>query len=764
LGYQILTVNGESGAINLKYRQKSDKHKFVTGSLLANNDSGAISFPADTSASDILPLTVMPSTGRRETRSILELEFDEQCTSYSSKRRIWVDRDLAAIPETAPNRDKSSIVDPISLSRNPHNAIIRAPREFGLSCLGRFLALDHHCFSTNGTILIFCDITDIPAHRQGVIKYVSDRCQSLNTTVAAVSGIILDNWGNEQNCSKILRVLKTDFAAIPVIILQGFDDFNVINSAVSISNTDGFETLYLWALKRTRVRSLAVSYLEQLDSALDEDAVTNKTIADLTALNIHRTPLNCLLILKLIEQSFDESPVNRTEVIGKVLWALFYGFNQIPRYATKPDLKDCEFALGYLCEWMIRGNKTSFTQAEFFQKIDEYCSSQMISLDVAVLFSFLATENILVRRGLHYAFRLSYWLYYFAAHRMHHSEEFAKFILSDSRYAAFPEMIEFYTGIDRRRTDAVVQITSDLKRMDSEFLNRTKIADTFNPLADFQWTPDTELVTRLQEDVDNSIQESALPSAVKDSIADKGYDIAQPYRQEVQQFLNQSTLRQMISAMRGAARALRNSDHVEPGAKRELLEAVIQCWFRVAQTLMFLSRILAANRKASFEEMNFFLDDTWDERDWTGDDLWKMIMVVIPDNIVSWHQADIFSKRLGQLFYDYIKNNPDSFGELMLNLVIIRQRPPGWEEVIKRFISRSHRNSFFLERVFSNCLTEFRIGFASEGARQELRTIAAIAVAKHHTGVKKPNQKLIEETAEKVIDKAASKDRTKDRE
>lgn len=67
------------------------------------------------------------------------------------------------------------------------------------------------------------------------------------------------------------------------------------------------------------------------------------------------------------------------------------------------------------------------------------------------------------------------WLYYFAAHRMHHDPTFAAFILSDRRYAAYPELIEFYAGIDRRRSDAVACMTTDLARMNSDFLTRTQI-------------------------------------------------------------------------------------------------------------------------------------------------------------------------------------------------------------------------------------------------------------------------------------------------
>ena len=138
-----------------------------------------------------------------------------------------------------------------------------------------------------------------------------------------------------------------------------------------------------------------------------------------------------------------------------------------------------------------------------------------------VLFAFLVIKNVLVRKGADFGFRFSYWLYYFAAHRMHHDQVFSAFILSDGRYAAYPELIEFYAGIDRRRSDAVACLITDLARMNSDFLTRTRIASNLNPFGHATWSPDQAALKQLQDEVTNSMTQSALPAAVKDAVADK---------------------------------------------------------------------------------------------------------------------------------------------------------------------------------------------------------------------------------------------------
>ena len=61
---------------------------------------------------------------------------------------------------------------------------------------------------------------------------------------------------------------------------------------------------------------------------------------------------------------------------------------------------------------------------------------------------------------------------------------------------------------------------------------------------------------KLKEEVDCSITKSALPAVIKDAIADQSYDQAKPYNQAIATFINESSLVQMVQAMKGAAQSL----------------------------------------------------------------------------------------------------------------------------------------------------------------------------------------------------------------
>jgi hypothetical protein len=288
--------------------------------------------------------------------------------------------------------------------------------------------------------------------------------------------------------------------------------------------------------------------------------------------------------------------------------------------------------------------------------------------------------------------------------------------------------------------------------MNADFSKRTGIPAEFNPFRNAQWSPTTDAIAQLKQEVENSMAESTLPAVVKDRIADQNYNRARPYNQELAKFINESSLKQLVQAMKGAARALRNSDHVLPDEKTKLLEEVMNCWVRVCQILTLISPVLANQKRAGFEGMGFYLDKTFDGID-TVEKRWKTILSVITGNIVTWYQEDIFSKKMGALLIKYVRDHEDKLGELLVLLMMVMQKPLGWEKEVERFIVRENKNSFYLNQIYFATRHEFKTSFSTERTRQDLRRLAAMAVAKHETGAKHPNLQLIEKAAKAVLDK-----------
>lgn len=742
LGYTFITIDLNDYSTEVSYRQWSNHaRRFVSGTAIAGNDEGKLNFDkAGTSVLSQQP--VGRHIGKESnTETLLQNDLDDALQCHASQKRIWVDRELSTKSDIHKDKVGEEVVSLSSFSKNIETCVIKSPKEFGLTCLCKYLALRHYLNSGKSSLAITIDATDVATHRQGVLKDIADRCAYFGYTEDSLGAIIIDNWVTDSRRQKLLRILLESYPGKKFIIAEGFDESASILDSLYFEEKEQFTCYYLKPLSRANIREITTQYAEDLLD-LDDEVLTNKIVSDIDALNMHRTPLNCLLLLKLAEQSFDESPVNRTEIISRVMWLLFTQFDSIPTYANRPDRTDCEYALGYFSEWMIKNTVHKFLRDDFSRKISEYSRKQKIAIDSQILFAILVGAGIFLRRGQHYEFRFNYWLYYFAAHRMHHNPEFAEYILSDARYASMPEIVEFYTGLDRRRSDAVIALTADLKEMDRLFQDRTRIPIEFDPYRHAEWIPNPESIEAMKRDVGEGAAESQLPSTVKDAIADGYYDPSKPYRQEIAQFMTESTLIQMVQAMRGAARALRNCDHVDPDIKSELLESVMLCWVRVCQTIAILSPVLAAHGKAGYEGMNFILAGGLDSID--EDKRWEELMKVITDNVLRWFHEDLFSKKLGLLMSSFLEEDNLQLSKFLLLCVMVKQRPPGWKEEVEKFVISEHKNSFYLARMLEALSHEYKLGFVTEHDRPHLRRLASIALARHSTGVKKPNKKLME--------------------
>ena len=350
------------------------------------------------------------------------------------------------------------------------------------------------------------------------------------------------------------------------------DDNSLVKGKIELPRK--FTPLFLWSLDRNGVRTLVSNY--NSEGAIEEDSkVLNKVVNDLEALNIPRTPQNCLTILKISEHNFDDSPVNRAEMIGRVLHLLF-NIDDIPKYKTRPDLKDTEFTLGFFCENIIRNKKAYFTRKEFIDELTLFCCDNEIDLEVSIIFDILFSNNIIILRSEGFCFKFVYWLHYFSAHRMLHDKRFANYILNDFNYSSYPEIIEFYTGIDRRRNDALKIIIKDLNSIESTVNNKCNLPDGFDIYKFAKWLPNKSHLEKLGNEISEGVAVSSLPSEIKDEYADRAYNRVRPLTQNINYILKEYSLLRLMQCIKAASLALRNSDFADKELKHELLDSILK--------------------------------------------------------------------------------------------------------------------------------------------------------------------------------------------
>ena len=454
-----------------------------------------------------------------------------------------------------------------------------------------------------------------------------------------------------------------------------------------------------------------------------------------------------MTLLKVSENDFQESPVNRAEMIHGVLYLLF-NIDDIPAYKIRPDVKDCEFVLGYFCEMMLKEKKLTFTREYFLDELNNCCRGRFIDLEVHIVFDVLFANNILVKSQELFRFKFAYWVYYFLAQRMCHSKEFAEFILKDMYYTRFPEVIEFYTGIDRQREDALRILIQDIRASSDKVLERCGIPDGFNPYRLCKWQASAQMLEQMQDELSNGIQDSNFPESIKDSYADRQYDRTRPYNQEIRNFLSEYSFVVMNQAMKAGSRALRNSDYVDPEIKSLLLQEIMRCWEQVSKVLLILVPILAEEGQASFDGYNYKLRGNFGD---TLAEKVKNILSAIPTNIVFFSQDDLFSQKMGPLLIGQLTNENNDLKKHILSLLLIHQRPRNWKKQLEIYIESIEADSFYLFDVSNNLRAQYQYSYASLQTLRELEYLIKLSFAKHKSGRKLPGLKQLKKVPQRQI-------------
>lgn len=670
------------------------------------------------------------------TSFILEERLNSALQLFSGRPRIWIDPIISARQEISihPDENFNDKVDVDTIINNPSSTIISAPPQFGLTCLSHYMVFEAW---KRHKVWIYIDAKKIKVHN--ISAYINNEFAQLGIDIQTdIECIILDEWSSSENGAlKKLKALCDAYPETPIILMRTLEDSKFLRERQEeIRINREFTPLYLLPMTRNQVRTIVKEYNQKLQIA-DDEILLDKIVNDLTTLNIHRTPHNCLTLLKVDEKKFDNNPVNRSQMLEDVLYVLFE-FTDLPRYDSKPDVKDCQFVLGCFCEILIKENRFYFTKDDFLKRTRECSASNMIDIDVKVVFDILFQNNIISDADNQLTFKSAFWLLYFAARRMHVSPDFAEYIFKSKKYLDYPEIIEFYTGIDRNRNDALNILLKDIHETCDVVFTRISIPDTINPYRLARWHPDIEHIEKMQQELSDTVMNSGLPEAIKDKYQDLGYNQLNPYNQNVviHDFFEEYYVYNLMQEIKSSSRALRNSDYANVEIKKQLLDEILRGWLQISKVLFALIPILATKGRAEYGGAGFLLSDNFGT---TEEERARNILFVILTNVVGFFKKDIYSSKISPLLYDAFEHPTSPLIKQQLALLFIICRPKNWYNYIEKYIVSLPKDSFFLFEVLNEMRAQYKFGFIEENDSQILSTLIRKSLAKHMLGVNNPS-------------------------
>ncbi len=675
-----------------------------------------------------------------------EEDLKNALRTYNEDSPLWIDPIIStkrSIPIN-PTKNDENRIDVKLLIDNPTDLIISAPSEFGLTSLGHFLKLEAW---KHGKTFVFLDSKTTKKHK--VLKEINNITQNVfHRELKNIDCILLDSVCFEENgMMQIIKTICDEFKAIPLIILNTIDNNFFLKSdeddKIEIRRT--FTNYFLLPLPQAELRKIVSSYSNIKEIDEDNDKILSKVTKDLETLNMHRTVKNCISILRAGAKIGNEyNVVNRTKLLETILSSIFQNYELPTYHDKKPDVKDCSFVLGYFSELLVLRDDFEFSNEYFNSSLTEFCKINHIDLDLKYLITVLRDNSIIgVKNSSNNYFKNSYWVFYFIAQRMNMNENFREAIYKGKKYVDYPEIIEFYTGIDRNKSDALKVLNYDLHETIQIVSAKVNIPDTLNPFKSITWNPNVNELMKEEAKISENVITSGLPDEIKDKYDDKQYNQKRPYNQVINTVMRDYSFLILMRQVAAASRALRNSDFVnDPELKEELLKNITNGWNELNKLLIVLSPLLADKGKIGFEGANFRLDEEYLE---IQDPIEKRFAVLqaLPTNVVRIFKDDLFSTKMGPLLIHAAQSESNSLLKHELMLLLIAERPKKWRETIDNYIVSLDKNSFYLADVLQTI--DFNIDFKATEVQDVLilKQLSKKCRAKHYLNDNNPSLALI---------------------
>ncbi|KAB7729938.1 DUF4062 domain-containing protein [Rudanella paleaurantiibacter] len=676
----------------------------------------------------------------------LEEDLSESLKTYNEKSPVWIEPIVSTkrhIP-TNPNKNGDNRIDLKSFIEHPANVIIKAPSEFGLTSLAHYLKLNAW---KAGKTFVYIDSKKTKKHK--VVKDISNEVKNYYLgSVADIECIILDSVCFEENgIMQMIRNICDEFKNIPLMLLNTLDNGFFLKSdeddKVEIKRE--FYSYYLLPLPQSDVRKVVTTYSKAKSFHEDFEITLQKVTKDLETLNLHRTVKNCISILKAsIKMGAEYSPINRTKLLETILFGIFQDYDLPTYHDKKPDVKDCSFVLGYLCELLVLRDDFEFTDEYFREMLTKFCADNFIDLDLHYLLNALKDNSIIVKNGmgLNY-FKNSYWVFYFIAHRMDMNKDFRECVYQNKKYIDFPDIMEFYTGINRNKEDALLTLNADLEETLKVVRQKVNIPNDLNPYKAIKWIPDISTLEKEEAKIGENVISSGLPEEVKDKYEDKYYNQIKPYHQVINSVMRDYSILVLIQHISAASRALRNSDFVNNvELKQDLLNKITQGWNEISKLLIVLSPLLAEKGNVAFEGASFYLAE--DDFNITDPIMKRMaVLLSLPSNVVKFFKDDIYSAKIAPLIIDKALRETNSLMKHKLMLLIITERPKRWREIVDNYIVSLDKNSFFLSDTLSEIDYNINYRMTDIEDTKLLKMLAKKCRAKHILKNNNPDVGLI---------------------
>ena len=353
-------------------------------------------------------------------------------------------------------------------------------------------------------------------------------------------------------------------------------------------------------------------------------------------------------------------------------------------------------------------------------------------IDVDQLFDILCYNKIIVEDFGSYKFHFTFWVYYFVASWMIVDEDYATEMLKNQKYIHYPEVLEFYTGKDRRRKNAVETLIQDLSLTSESVQAKSGIRLKDDPFAFLRFNQNKEQQDAIIERVEADVQQSNLPQTVKDRTSDLNYNPSAAFHQEIFKVYSDFSVGYLVNIIRIGSKVLRNSDQVDAESKQKLLLELASAMKVLSNIIYLVSPLFAKQGYIQLSDFGFKLSKEFFNV--ADKERTIMILVTIPYNLTMMFKEDIFSSKLSPVFISSLGLEKDKVKRHLLASLLVYKQPEGWARALMEYMDTVGENSYYLGTLLELMMAVLQVGDLEEREQMRMKSLIKAAIYKNNNG------------------------------
>jgi hypothetical protein len=537
---------------------------------------------------------------------------------------------------------------------------------------------------------------------------------------------------------------------------------------VKTGTAQHFEHIFLQQFNRSSFRNLVAKW--DKTGSLDQEAVVNRLVNEMTSMSIPMTAVNGTILLVIYEEKTGFRPINRAALIEQFVEYALEKLAPEAIFRGSLDYKTKEYLLSDLAAYMAKADEYILSWNKIVEVLQASLNQTGLNFDVqAIVRNFISVGILRKRNDECLSFRYRAFLEYFVACKMRDNTDFRGWVLAEDRYLKYSNEILYYAGLVRN-DGALLDLVSER----FEALN-TKASSTEGWISDLSqldsFVPPVENEEDIFDDFAKQMDIPALNQDERDQILDTDLlrdveDRQEVYRPKLGDLGQDWTLGLLLYAG-----LLKNLELVADASKRKHLRALLRAWGNLTAVSLSMVPVIARTRGAKINGVTY---EVRMPKEFSEQKIARIIYLDMPRCVSQMALGTMGSEKLErQLTEPELADvNEPLITHYYRSNLIASLRLNGWMTTLKKLNATLQRRSKYLGEAFLRNLSDlYFLGSNTREESGELQTLLAdasgqlrgvdrksVATIKNRTMQYAKQRALVRQLKAKALDHRPSED------